>query len=99
MNLHDLPATRVTRQILNRAEQAGLRPYLAGEPKARVTRVYVNADGADGMFGAIDISASGRILRAWLTPGNHGTEQFYESVAGIRDAIKGWAASRQEPPR
>jgi hypothetical protein len=92
------PATRVTQQILGSAESAGLRPWLSAGSRPGSYRVMVDAGGRDGLFGCIDIGArTGRILRAYLTHGNHGTERRYETVAEIRTVIQSWAAvSRQK---
>jgi hypothetical protein len=96
--LAGMKATGTTARIVADAFAAELRPHLAKEHRARTRglyRVWVGAQGPEGLFGAIDVSVtSGKITRAYLTHGNHGTERVYTRVAEIRTVIRSWAAAR-----
>ena len=95
--LDGFPATSVTRQVIGLAVEGGLRPDPRPERRRGLYRVVVDAGGRDGLFGCIDISErTGRIVRAYLTHGNHGTEQRIEDVAGVRAVIASWAAIQRE---
>jgi hypothetical protein len=99
--LDGVAATAVTRQIVGRAAAAGLRPHL-GQPViyCGAYRVLVNAEGVDGLFGAVYVGArTGRILRAYLTHGNHGQEKRYDKVAAVRTVIQSWAALQRGATR
>lgn len=92
--LGDLPATLVTRQLTAHAISAGLKPELHPDGVYRGSyRIVVNADGYDGLFGSVYVSAvTGRVLRAFLMHGNNGVERRHDTVGEIRAVIKSWAA-------
>ena len=94
--LDGFPATAATRQIVALAVESGLRPSPRPERRPHgLYRIVVNAAGRDGMFGCIDVSErTGRIVRAYLTAGNDAAEQRIESIAGVRQAIRAWTATR-----
>jgi len=90
-----VPATRVTRQIINLAAEAGLKPYLDPSGVRRGSyRIMVDSGGRrDCLFGGIDVGArTGRVLHAHLTHGSWGQERRYDSVAVIRAVLQSWAA-------
>ncbi len=91
--LAGMTPTATTRRIVALADEAGLRPHVNGETRRGLRRVFLDAGGIDGLFGAIDISEhTGRIVRAFLTHGNAGTEQRIEDVATLRAKLASWAA-------
>ncbi|MGH3190388.1 MAG: hypothetical protein ACRDOL_24595 [Streptosporangiaceae bacterium] len=91
-------ATRITRQIIDLAFEAGLNPILdpAGVRHGSY-RIMIDSGGRrDCLFGGIDVGArTGRILRAHLTHGSWGEERRYDSVAEIRTILGSWAALRR----
>lgn len=94
--LDGIAATSVTRRLIALAGEGGLRPRAEAPYRGRVA-VVLNGEGRDALFGVIYVSArTGRVLRAFLTHGNDGTEQRLEKVAEIRAVLEGWAALRRD---
>ena len=97
--LAGIPATTVTVRIVDLAASAGLRPSTTYKPYRGLRRVFVDAGGVDGLFGCIDVSErTGKVVRAYLTHGNHGVERKLEKVAEIRAALTSWAAVQRTGP-
>ena len=92
-------ATRVTRQVINLAFEAGLNPSLDPSGVRHGSyRIMIDSGGRrDCLFGGIDVGArTGRILHAHLTHGSWGQERRYDHVAGIHAVLTSWAALQRD---
>ena len=98
--LDGIPATAATRQIIQLAAGAGLRPRPApAQDPDGPARIILGDDAGTAPSGVIAIGRqSGRILAADLTPAGGGDRQHYTSTARIRDALTAWAAQLASQP-
>jgi hypothetical protein len=94
--LATMNATTVTRQLIKLAEAGGLHPRIGGTGHGAV-QIVLDGHGRDALFGAIYVGTrTGRVLRAYLTHGNHGIERKHVKVAEIRTVLKSWAAIHRD---
>jgi len=102
--LSGLTMTRAARSVLELAARGGTRPHL-GRDGARPDRhgrvlVYLNAPGPAGLFGGIYLSArTGKIIRAYLTPGNWAIERCYVGARQVRPVLAWWDALMRDGAR